>query len=131
MRLPPGFDAKKANQIMEEKLGKDIPYGAKVTLHGGHAGSGWCQKDLEPSLDAAIAKAGQDFYGKEVGSYGLGGSIPFLKELEIKYPDTQIVALGVLGPQSNAHGPNESINLPFVRKLAYALTHIVASCGTN
>jgi len=53
-----------------------------------------------------------------------------LKELEIKYPETQIVAFGVLGPNSNAHGPNESINLPFVRKLAYALTHIVAACGT-
>jgi len=50
MRLPPGYDAKKANEIMEEKLGKDIPYGAKVTLHGGHAGSGWAQKDLEPLL---------------------------------------------------------------------------------
>ena len=47
MRLSPGYDAKKANDIMFEKLGKDIPFGAKVTLHGGHYGTGWAQKDLE------------------------------------------------------------------------------------
>jgi acetylornithine deacetylase/succinyl-diaminopimelate desuccinylase-like protein len=82
-------------------------------------------------LQEAITKAGHDFYGKDAGSYGEGGSIPFLKELERKYPETQIVAFGVLGPQSNAHGPNESINLPYVKKLAGALSHIIAACGSN
>jgi len=42
MRLCPTFDAKKANEIMEKKLSENVPYNAKVTLHGGHAGSGWC-----------------------------------------------------------------------------------------
>lgn len=64
------------------------------------------------------------FYGIKPGSYGMGGSIPFLSELERKYPGLQIVALGVLGPGANAHGPNEMIHLPYTKKLTCALSHI-------
>lgn len=46
MRLCPTFDAKKAEEIIREKLSANIPYNAKVTIHGGHAGSGWCMRDL-------------------------------------------------------------------------------------
>ena len=97
---------------MIKKLTTNVPYNAKVTAVGGHAGSGWCMKELRPWLDAALKQAGKDFFdGKPTGSYGMGGSIPFLAELESMYPETQIVALGLIGPQANAHAPNESINL--------------------
>ena len=82
------MDPKKAEEIMTQKLTTDVPYNAKVTLHGGHAGSGWCMKELYPWLDAAVKKAGQDFYDVPAGSYGMGGSIPFLSELEKMYPTT-------------------------------------------
>lgn len=74
---------------MIEKLTKDVPYNAKVSISAGHAGSGWCMKVLTPELDGAIRKAGADFYnGKPTGSYGMGGSIPFLNDLGGMYPDT-------------------------------------------
>lgn len=58
-------------------------------MKGGHDGHGWCAKDYDGWLDDAIKKAGADFYdGKPTGSYGMGGSIPFLSQLETKYPDT-------------------------------------------
>ncbi len=80
-------------------------------------------KEYYPWLDQAIKKAGVDFFdGKPSASYGMGGSIPFLSELEKMYPQTQIVAFGLLGPNSNAHGPNEMINLPYAKKLTCALT---------
>lgn len=129
MRLPPSMDPSKAQAIMEEKLTKDVPYGAKITLHGGHAGSGWCMKVLHPYLDQAIKEAGSDFWGKPSGSYGMGGSIPFLSELEKMYPETQIVAFGLLGPNSNAHGPNEMINLTYAKKLTCSLAHVIAAVG--
>lgn len=89
MRLPPTMDPKKAEAIMVEKLTTDVPYGAKVTLGKGHAGAGWCMKEPTPWLGDAIKKAGSDFYdGKPSGSYGMGGSIPFLSELEKMYPET-------------------------------------------
>ena len=88
MRLSPITDAVKAGEIMTELLTKDPPYNAKITLHGGHTGSGWCQKILDPWLNEAIKESGKQFFGKEGGSYGEGGSIPFLKELDKKFPDS-------------------------------------------
>jgi len=79
MRLCPSFDAEEAKKIMNKILSENVPYNAKVHLHGDHAGSGWSMKELEPWLMEAIQKAGQDFFQKETGSYGEGGSIPFLK----------------------------------------------------
>jgi len=126
MRLSPIMDPAKAEAIMKEKLTTNVPYNAKVTLNAGHAGSGWCMKVLSPDLDRAIKQAGADFYdGKDTGSYGMGGSIPFLSELGKMYPDTEIVAFGVLGPESNAHGPNEMIHLDYAKRLTCSLSHIL------
>jgi len=130
MRLPPAMDPKKAEAIIRERLTTDVPYNAKVTLAGGHAGAGWCMKELVPWLDVAIKEAGAAFYnGKETGSYGMGGSIPFLSELEKMFPATQIVAFGLLGPNANAHGPNEMIHLPYAKKLTCSLAHVLAAVG--
>jgi acetylornithine deacetylase/succinyl-diaminopimelate desuccinylase-like protein len=125
MRLPPMADPKKAEATIIEKLTTNVPYNAKVTLKSGHAGAGWCMKELQPWLTDSIQAAGVDFYGKDAGTYGMGGSIPFLSELEKMYPETQIVAFGLLGPKSNAHGPNEMINLPYAKKLTCALAHVI------
>jgi len=131
MRLPPAMDPAHAQAVMTKKLTENVPYGAKVTLGGGHAGSGWCMKELSPELHKAIKQAGAAFYnGKETGSYGMGGSIPFLSELGAMYPQTQIVAFGLLGPHSNAHGPNEMIHLDYAKRLTCALSHIIQS-GAN
>ena len=128
MRLPPTCNPQNAEAAMRKLLTTDVPYNCKVTVKGGHAGSGWCMKDLTPELMGAIKKAGADFYeGNEAKSYGMGGSIPFLSELGEMYPTTQIVAFGVLGPNSNAHGPNELINLTYTKKLTGALAHIMQS----
>ena len=128
MRLSPIMDPARAEAIMKEKLTTNVPYNAKVTLSAGHAGAGWCMKVLSEPLADAIKQAGAAFYnGKEAGSYGMGGSIPFLSELGKMYPDTEIVALGVLGPDSNAHGPNEMIHLDYAQRLTCSLAHILQS----
>lgn len=128
MRLPPALNPQEAEAVMRKKLTENVPYGAQVTIGGGHAGSGWCMKELTPELSQAIKQAGADFYnGKETGSYGMGGSIPFLSELGKMYPETQIVAFGLLGPHANAHGPNEMINLDYAKRLTCSLAHIMQS----
>ena len=117
---------------MIEKLTTNVPYNAKVTIRGGHAGNGWCMKEPSQWLMNGIQQAGKDFYGGlDAGTYGEGGSIPFLNELGTKYPETQIIALGLLGPHSCAHGPNEMINLKYAKKLTMSLSHIIATCGQN
>lgn len=89
MRLPPTLDPHAAQAAMEAKLTTNVPYNAKVSISGGHAGSGWCMRELPEWLNGAIKAAGAEFYdGKPAGSYGMGGSIPFLCELGKMYPDT-------------------------------------------
>lgn len=132
MRLPPNMDPAKAQAAIEKKLTENVPYNAKVTLSSGHAGSGWCMKDLSPALDKSIRESGAMFYeGKPTGSYGMGGSIPFLSELGNMFPKTEIVAFGVLGPNSNAHGPNEMIHLDYTKRLTCAFSHIVQETAEN
>jgi len=132
MRLPPAMEPQAAKATIEKILTTDVPYNAKVTLTPVGAGSGWSMKVLSPALDKAIKEAGAAFYdGKETGSYGMGGSIPFLSELGTMYPESEIVAFGLLGPNSNAHGPNEMIHLGYAKKLTSSLAHIIQSVANK
>jgi acetylornithine deacetylase/succinyl-diaminopimelate desuccinylase-like protein len=110
-------------------LTTDVPHNAKVTLKNKHAGSGFLMRQLEPWLKDSIDQAGKAFYEQTTSLYGEGGSIPFLNELACKYPETQIVALGVGGPYSQAHGPNEFLELDYCRKLTCCLSTILEDCG--
>lgn len=130
IRLPPSMDPSVASEAVIKKLTENVPYNAKVSVSGGHEGHGWCQKDYDEWLTAGIKQAGADFFdGKATGSYGMGGSIPFLALLEQIYPTTMIVGMGLIGPNSNAHAPDESINLPYAKKLTCSLSHIIAAIG--
>lgn len=57
---------------------------------------------------------------------GEGGSIPFMNVLKKQWPDAKFVVTGVLGPHSNAHGPNEFLNFDYVKKLTSCIAHIIA-----
>lgn len=130
MRLPPSCDPAKAEEALTKKLTTDVPYNLKVEVSGGHAGQGWCMKAMEPWLESAVRNAGSDFFdGKDTGTYGMGGSIPFLCELGKMYPAATILAFGLIGPNANAHAPNECINLTYAKKLTCALSHLIAEVG--
>ena len=132
MRLPPSANPAECEAKLIQKLTTDVPYGAKVTAKGGHRGSGWCMKDMEPWLSGCIKKAGAEFFdGNDTGTYGMGGSIPFLSELDKMYPNTFILALGLIGPKANAHAPNECINLTYAKKLTKALSHLIAEVAAK
>ena len=132
MRLPPSANPAECEAKLIEKLTTNVPYGAKVTAKGGHMGKGWCMKDMEPWLNGCIKKAGAEFFdGNDTGTYGMGGSIPFLSELDRMYPNTFILALGLIGPKANAHAPNECINLTYAKKLTKALSHLIAEVAAK
>jgi len=132
MRLPPSCNPSKATEAIKKALTTDVPYNLKVDVGDGHEGQGWCMKEMEPWLDTAMRKAGSDFFdGKDTGTYGMGGSIPFLCELGNMYPAAVILAFGLIGPYANAHAPNECINLAYAKKLTCALSHMIASVGAK
>ena len=59
----------------------------------------------------------------------MGGSIPLLSQLDKMFPDSSIIALGLIGPKANAHAPDECINLTYAKKLTCALSHMIAAVG--
>ena len=127
LRLPPTLDAEKAAQTVKEVLERDPPYGAHVSFEISSSLGGWHAPTLAPWLDAALQSASQRHFGKPCLAMGTGGSIPFIGMLAQKYPDTQFLVTGVLGPKSNAHGPNEFLHLGMVRGVTACAAEILAA----
>jgi di/tripeptidase len=60
---------------------------------------------------------------------GTGGSIPFIGMLSEKFPTTQFLVTGVLGPHANAHGPNEFLHIDCAQKLTVCVAQVLATHG--
>eukprot|EP00826_Nyctotherus_ovalis_P066379 TRINITY_DN9801_c0_g2_i5.p2 TRINITY_DN9801_c0_g2~~TRINITY_DN9801_c0_g2_i5.p2 ORF type:complete len:237 (-),score=90.42 TRINITY_DN9801_c0_g2_i5:166-876(-) len=127
MRIPPTFDTEKGEKALREILTKDPPYGAQVEILKMIKGPGLNCADMTPEFSKIVADASKTFYGKEPIYYGEGGSIPFLSSLAQQFPKAQFVITGVLGPESNAHGPNEMLEIPYTKKMICSLVYMIAS----
>jgi acetylornithine deacetylase/succinyl-diaminopimelate desuccinylase-like protein len=110
-RLPPGVDGHAAGAAVERALTTDPPYGAHVTVTVDGAEDGWDAPPTAPWLADAAEAASQEVFGRPFRSLGEGGTIPFMAMLGRRFPDAQYLLTGVLGPQSNAHGPNEFLHI--------------------
>jgi acetylornithine deacetylase/succinyl-diaminopimelate desuccinylase-like protein len=120
LRLPPDVDAQAACDALISAIRTDE--GAHVTIDVGGVAQGWVAPPLDAGIAATLARVSKERFGREPSAVGEGGSIPFLPDLQRGFPETQFVVTGVLGPHSNAHGPNESLHIP----MAKAVTHAVA-----
>jgi acetylornithine deacetylase/succinyl-diaminopimelate desuccinylase-like protein len=125
VRLPPSVDADTAATCLIAALTERPPHGAKVTATC-QGGDGWVSPPLEPWLREAVGTASTEVFGKDPGFVGEGGSIPFLHQLGVRFPSVQFLATGVLGPGSNAHGPDESLHLPTAARLCDVVATVLA-----
>jgi acetylornithine deacetylase/succinyl-diaminopimelate desuccinylase-like protein len=126
LRIPPRLDPLKATQIVKETLERDPPYGAKVTFEGEKSSTGWDAPPVAQWLSSAIDRASRTCFGNPPMAFGEGGSIPFMGMLGEKFPQAQFLITGVLGPGSNAHGPNEFIHVPTGVRLTACVASVVA-----
>ncbi|HUP91199.1 MAG TPA: M20 family metallopeptidase [Solimonas sp.] len=126
LRLPPTLDAALAGPALKRLVEADPPYGAKVTLEMEKAASGWNAPELSPWLEQAVAQASQTHFGLPPAYMGEGGSIPFMGMLGEKFPAAQFLITGVLGPHSNAHGPNEFLHIPMGKRVSMVVAEVVA-----
>jgi acetylornithine deacetylase/succinyl-diaminopimelate desuccinylase-like protein len=129
LRVPPTLNGSKAGKFLKELLEKDPPYGAKVTFKLEKDGSGWNAPQLSPWLEQAVAEASEHYFGAPAAYMGEGGSIPFMGMLGEKFPQAQFLITGVLGPHSNAHGPNEFLHIPTGKKVSMVVAEVVARHG--
>ena len=127
IRIPPTLDGQGAEQAVKRALEADPPYGAEVAFDAEGGSSGWHAPPLAPWLASAVAQASLDAFGKPAAYMGEGGSIPFMGMLGEKFPGTQFVITGVLGPHSNAHGPNEFLHIPTGKRVTMAVARMIAA----
>ena len=127
LRLPPTLDAPRAALALKTLLESNPPYGARVSFEYGQAASGWHAPETAPWLAAALERASTEHYGKPMMWMGEGGTIPFMAMLGKKFPAAQFVITGVLGPHSNAHGPNEFLHLDYAKRLTAGVADVIAA----
>jgi acetylornithine deacetylase/succinyl-diaminopimelate desuccinylase-like protein len=131
LRLPPIVAGEKATAVMKTVLETDPPYGANVTFEPEQAATGWNAPPTAPWLDATLQRASQAFYGKPAAAMGEGGTIPFMGMLGVQFPAAQFLITGVLGPKSNAHGPNEFLHVPYAKKLTACVSAVITAHATR
>ena len=127
LRLPPTVDGALAAQTMKTLLEADPPHGAKVHFDVEEGATGWNAPPAAPWLTRAVNDASLAFYGKAACAMGEGGTIPFMAMLGRHFPEAQFLITGVLGPHSNAHGPNEFLHVPYAKKLTACVASVVAA----
>ena len=127
LRLPPTVSAEAAARRLKQILEADPPYGARVRFEAGQAATGWHAPQTAPWLEQALQNASMASFGKPVMWLGEGGTIPFMAMLGAKFPAAQFLITGVLGPHSNAHGPNEFLHLDYAQRLTACVAEVIAA----
>ena len=126
LRLPPLVEASTAVQALKALLEDNAPYQAKVTFECSGGATGWNAPDTAPWFEQALNEASQAHFGAGCGYIGQGGTIPLMNMLSQGFPKAQMMVCGVLGPKSNAHGPNEFLHVPYAKKLTAAVAQVIA-----
>jgi acetylornithine deacetylase/succinyl-diaminopimelate desuccinylase-like protein len=123
VRLPPDVDAQVAADALISALATEE--GAHITIDLEGVADGWVAPPLDAHNTAALERVSRAAFGQPVGFHGEGGTIPFLADLKRSFPHTQFVATGVLGPHSNAHGPNEFLHIPMAKAVTAAVAELL------
>lgn len=125
IRLPPTANPEVAMAALRQRLTSDPPNGAVVTFEVDAAEAGWNAPPTHEWLQSALDDASQSIWGQPSSAMGEGGTIPFMGMLGEQFPEAQFLITGVLGPGSNAHGPNEFLHLPMARGIAATVSRVL------
>jgi len=127
LRIPPTVDGAAAAAEVKALVEKNTPYNAVVDFAADSAATGWNAPAFAPWLTVALDAASMHYFGKPAAYMGEGGTIPFMGMLGAKFPDAQMLVTGVLGPKSNAHGPNEFLHIEYAKKVTAATALVISA----
>jgi acetylornithine deacetylase/succinyl-diaminopimelate desuccinylase-like protein len=126
LRLPPTLDPMVASNTLKRLLEENPPYGARVEFEVEKSSTGWAAPATRSWLQSSVDEASTTYFGPKSAAMGEGGTIPFMGMLQARFPEAQFVVTGLLGPKSNAHGPNEFLHIPTGKKLTAAVAKVLA-----
>ncbi len=129
LRLPPTADVRAAAGALKDLLERDPPPGARVRFDPDWGAQGWEAPELRPWLAGSLDRASREWFGRPAQFMGEGGTIPFMAMLGARFPAAQFLVTGVLGPQANAHGPNEFLHLPTARRVTGCVARVLADAA--
>jgi acetylornithine deacetylase/succinyl-diaminopimelate desuccinylase-like protein len=124
-RLPPSLDAVAAAEAVKAALTTDTPPLAKVSFKVESTMAGWDAPPIADWLEQSMQRASEAFFGKPSMYMGTGGTIPFMGMLGEKFPEAQFLITGLLGPKSNAHGPNEFLHIVTGKRLTSCVAQVL------
>lgn len=125
LRTPPGVDAAAAGQALKRRLEENPPYDAIVEFELGSVADGWKAPQPPDWLQDAMERGSQKYFGKSVAQMWEGGTIPLANDVQRNVPEANFVVTGILGPHSNAHGPNEFAHLGMIERLTPWVSEIL------
>ena len=131
LRLPPTVDPASASRAVQQALQHNPPYGAQVSFEPESSSGGWNAPAFAPWFEQSMQRASNHVFGGDAVSLGGGGTIPFLRMLGERFPQTQFFVTGVLGPHSNAHGPNEFLHIEYATRLTECVSMVLADFGAH
>ena len=123
MRTPPGIDIQKAINVLKEKINNSIFFGAKISVENISIAEGWYMTTFAEKTKNILNQASLTYFGNELIFKGVGASLPFITYFQKNYPNTDIICTGILGPDSNEHGPNENLNIDACKKMILVLCY--------
>ena len=131
LRIPPTADPIGASDALEKLLTADPPYGSTVSYRADKKSTGWNAPAVADWLAASLERASKAAFGAAARTVGEGGSISFMGMLGARFPDAQFLVTGVLGPGSNAHGPNEFLHVPTAKRLTEVIASVLRDHATR
>jgi len=131
LRLPPSVEPARAGRAVQEALQRNPPYGAQISFEPESSSGGWNAPEFAPWFERSMQRASKQVFGRDAVSLGGGGTIPFLRMLGERFPQTQFFVTGVLGPHSNAHGPNEFLHIDYATRLTECVSMVLADFGEH
>ena len=124
-RLPPTCSADAAADAVKTALEADTPPLAIVSFEVESTMAGWNAPEVADWLETSMHKASNAFFGKPSMYMGTGGTIPFMGMLGERFPEAQFLITGLLGPKSNAHGPNEFLHIETGKRLTACVAQVL------
>jgi acetylornithine deacetylase/succinyl-diaminopimelate desuccinylase-like protein len=125
LRVPPTLDFSNIDRDLKELFEFDPPNGAQVLFEAEKGAGGWEAPKVATWLEQSIDAGSQAYFGKPAATWGEGGSIPFMGMLGQHFPNAQFLITGVLGPHSNAHGPNEALDIQTGKNVTACVANVL------